>query len=110
MEATMMNEMDTERIRRKVYMTYFQDGLWDMVLGLFLLGWGLTVSFDLPWLPGATFIAFFWLALGLKQKITYPRIGYVKAAEQRNRTIIIIIVGVVAFLFGVGVFLKYRQS
>ncbi|MFC2034492.1 hypothetical protein ACFLTT_03740, partial [Chloroflexota bacterium] len=86
-------------------MSYFQDGLWDIVLGLFLLGWGLTVMFDMPWLPGATFIAFFWLALGLKQKITYPRIGYAKPAEQQKKMIRIIIAGAVTLLLGTAVLL-----
>ena len=62
---------DPKKIQRKVYVTYFQDGLWDVVLGLFLLGWGFAILFDFSWLPSGTFIAFFFLALGLKQKITY---------------------------------------
>jgi len=97
--------IDTKKIQRKVYMTYFQDGVWDVVLGLFLLGWGFTVLFDLPWVPGATFVAFFWLAIGLKQKITYPRIGYAKPAEQRKLMARIIIAGAVTLLLGIMVFL-----
>jgi hypothetical protein len=94
----MKPEIDTNKIKRKVYLTYFQDGLWDIMLGLFLLAWGFTVWFDLPWLPGATFIAFFWLVLGLKQKITYPRIGYARPAEYRQRALKIVIAGVVVLV------------
>ena len=96
----MKPEIDTKKIQRKVYLTYFQDGLWDVVLGLFLLGWGFTVWFDLPWLPGTTFVAFFWLALGLKQKITYPRIGYAKLAEHKKKQVRFVIAGVIALLLG----------
>lgn len=95
---TMKTEIDPKVIRRKVYMSYFEDGLWDVVLGLFLLGWGFTVWFDLPWLPGVTFIVFFWLALGLKQKVTYPRIGYARPSEQRKRQVRIVIAGAVILL------------
>ena len=90
--------IDLKKIKRKVYLTYFQDGLWDIVLGLFLLSWGFTVWFDLPWLPGATFVGFFWLALGLKQKITYPRIGYARPSEHSQRTLKIVIGGVVVLV------------
>jgi len=101
----MKPEIDTKKIQRKVYLTYFQDGLWDVVLGLFLLGWGFTVWFDLPWIPGATFVAFFWLALGLKQKSTYPRIGYANPIEHRKKLSRVVIAGAVILLLGVMVFL-----
>jgi len=101
----MIPETDPKKIQRKVYMTFFQDGLWDIVLGLFLLGWGFAVLYDLGWMPGATFVGFFWIALGLKQKITYPRIGYAKSAERRKQMSRIVIAGAVTLLLGIMVFL-----
>lgn len=98
-------EDDTRKIQRKVYLSFFQDGLWDMVLGLFLLGWGVTVLLDLPWLPGAVFVGFFWLAVGLKQKITYPRTGYARPAGQRRRMTKLVIAGCVVLLLGIMAFL-----
>jgi len=94
----MRPETDPKKIKRKVYMSYFQDGLWDIFLGFFLLGWGVTVWFDLPWLPGAIFIGFFWLVLGLKKKSTYPRIGHATPTKQRNRILKIVIAGVVVLV------------
>jgi hypothetical protein len=91
-------ETDPKKIKRKVYVSFFQDGLWDIFLGLFLLGWGFTVWFDLPWLPGAIFVGFFWLILGLKTRITYPRIGHATPTEQRSRTLKIAIAGVVVLM------------
>jgi hypothetical protein len=90
--------MDTNlgTIKNKVYFTFFQDGLWDMFLGVFLLAWGLTVWFDLPLLPGAVFILFFWLVLGLKQMITYPRIGYARPVEYQSRLLKTVITGIIA--------------
>jgi len=98
-------ETDPKKIRRKVYMTLFEDGLWDVVLGLFLLAWGFAILFDLGWLPGVGFVVFFYLALGLKQKITYPRIGYARPAEGRKQRSRAVIAGGVALLLGVMVFL-----
>ena len=94
----MRPETDPKTIKRKVYMSFFQDGLWDMFLGLFLLGWGFAVRLDFLWLPGAIFVGFFWLVLGLKKKITYPRIGHATPTEQRNRTLRIAIAGVVVLV------------
>ena len=98
-------ETDPKRIQRKVYMTFFEDGLWDVVLGLFLLGWGFAILFDLGWLPGVGFVVFFYLALGLKQKISYPRIGYAKPAGARKQRSRAVIAGGVTLLLGITVFL-----
>ena len=98
-------ETATKRIQRKVYMSYFQDGLWDVVLGLFLLSWGFAVLFDLGWLPGVAFVVFFYLALSLKQKSTYPRIGFSKPAEHRKQMSRIVIAGAVTLLLGIMVFI-----
>jgi len=92
-----MVKMDTDvgEIKVKVYFTFFQDGLWDMFLGIFLLAWGITVWFDLPLLPAAIFVSFFWLVLGLKQVITYPRLGYARPVEHRDRLIKTVIIGII---------------
>ena len=98
-------ETDPKKIQRKVYMTFFEDGLWDVVLGLFLLAWGFAILFDLGWLPGVSFVVFFYLALGLKQKMTYPRIGYAKPAEARKQRSRVVVAGGVTLLLGIMVFL-----
>jgi len=98
-------ETDTKKIQRKVYMSYFQDGLWDVVLGLFLLNWGFDVLFHLGWLPGVAPLAFFWIAQGLKQKITYPRIGFSKPAEHRKQRSRVVIASATTLLLGIMVFL-----
>ena len=101
----MKPDTDPKKIQRKLNLSFFEDGLWDAVLGLFLLGWGLTVWLDLAWVPSATFAAFFWLALGLKQKITYPRVGYAKPLHQRRQLWGMLIAGIAALLLGLLVFL-----
>jgi len=98
-------ESDPKKIQRKVYMSFFEDGLWDVVLGLFLLAWGFAILFDLGWLPGVGFVVFFYLALGLKQKIIYPRIGYARPAEARKQRSRAVIAGGVTLLLGIMVFL-----
>ena len=85
-------------------MTFFQDGLWDVVLGFFLLEWGFSVLFDITWLSGGIFAASLWLALVFRKKVTYPRIGYAKPAEQRKQMARLIIAGAVTLLLGIMVF------
>jgi len=99
-EVSMTPELNIDVIKRKIYYSYFQDGLWDIVLGLFLLSWGCAVLLDLTWMPGAAFVAFFWLALGLKRKITYPRAGYAITTGMQRQRIRILIAGIATFILG----------
>ena len=39
-------DTDLKRIQRKVYLSYFKDGLWDILLGVFFAGWGIMVTSD----------------------------------------------------------------
>lgn len=99
----MVEEISLKEIQRKVYMSFFQDGLWDIFLGLFILGWGLAILTDATYLPGVTFIGLYFVIWGVKKRLTYPRIGYVRfsAASRRRITARFVILGVVVLLVGV---------
>lgn len=101
----MSSEIDTKKIQRRVYLSYFRDGLWDILLGCFLLSWGLAIMLDQTMLPALVWIALFPCIFLLKQKITYPRIGYSRPMEQRRQLTRVIITGVVTALLGIIVFL-----
>lgn len=76
---------DLNKIRRKVYISFFQDGLWDIFLGLFILGWGVTIITDWTYLPGVLFIVLYFAIWGIKKWLTYPRLGYVRFSSQSKR-------------------------
>jgi len=99
----MVEDIKLKEIQRKVYMSFFQDGLWDIFLGLFILGWGLTILTDAIYLPGITFIGLYFAIWGVKKRLTYPRIGYVRFSAKRRRRITtrFLILGVVVLLAGV---------
>ena len=99
----MVEDISLKEIQRKVYMTFFQDGLWDIFLGLFILGWGLAILTDLAYLPGVTFIGLYFAIWGIKKRLTYPRIGYARFSETSRRRITtkFIILGVAVLLVGV---------
>ena len=103
-------EADLKRIQRRVYMSYFQDGLWDICLGIFLVSWGLSVTFDFAAVMGGIWVAAYFLILGVKRLVTYPRAGYIKIAEARRQQIKIVILGVVLFLLGLSVFFLFMAD
>ena len=99
----MQTDIDLKQIQRRVYMSYFQDGLWDILLGVFLVCWGLMVTFDFVAVMGGFWLVFYMLILGLKRWLVYPRAGYIKIAEARRNQIKMVILGAVVFLAGVAV-------
>ena len=97
----MTEQLNMKEIQRKAYMSYFQDGWWDMLLGLFLLGWGLGILTDTAGYTGIWFVPAYWIIWGLKKRLTTPRIGYVKVARERKTLAWLAIVGVGTFLVAV---------
>ncbi len=99
----MAKDVNLKEIQRNVYMSFFQDGLWDIFLGLFILGWGLAILTGGTYLPGVLFASLYFSAWGVKKWLTYPRIGYVRFSETSRRRITarFVILGVVVLLIGV---------
>lgn len=99
----MASDVNLKEIRQRVHTSFFQDGLWDIFLGLFVLGWGLAILTDGTYLPGIMFIALYFAVWGLKKRLTYPRFGYARfsATSRRRVTTRFVIVGVVVLLLGV---------
>ena len=103
----MVQQTDLRQIRRRVYMSYFQDGLWDILLGLALMSWGLVFLFNLGWLPGGLIIVMYSMVFALKRQFTYPRIGYARTTEAQKITMRMGIAGGVLALLGVAVLLLF---
>ncbi len=99
----MVSDVNLKEIQRKVYMTFFRDGLWDIFLGLFILGWGLSILTEAVYLPGILFMGIYFAVWGVKKRLTYPRIGYVRfsATSRRRITGRFVILGIVVLLLGV---------
>ena len=104
----MMSESDLRDTERKIYLSYFDDGILDIVAGLPILSFGLGMVFDaslffiLTGLP----IILYW---PLKQAITLPRMGYVKFNPERQRKIsrsmvLLLVAGSLSLLLGIVVF------
>ena len=98
----MVKDINLKEIERKAFRSTFQDGLWDILLGLvFFIPAvnGLLVNNDYILIP--LYIASILLFVTAKKQITIPRIGLVKFSEKRKKkgyVITMILAASVAFL------------
>jgi len=84
MKPPLPQEIDVKKIELKTYLAFHQDGIWDLTIGLALLG----MALDLFWGPQGTSTILIIVALilvpGLKKVFTLPRLGYVKFSPERE--------------------------
>jgi hypothetical protein len=82
MEVAIMEQLDLTKIERNIFRDYLQDGLPDILLGIYFLVIGLLLPSGLVGVVVALFVIFFApLLLWLKKRITYPRSGYVELRQ-----------------------------
>ena len=78
-----MSTQDFSPLKRKVFLSYHQDGILDLVAGSVVLGFGLNMLTD-----NIVFLMFGWLAMMLyvliKQRVTVPRFGYVRFESKKQ--------------------------
>jgi len=116
----MSQKMDLKAIERKAFRSYYEDGLWDLFLGLILMAMGVMAGLSKLGASGplqyGVFIGLEALILlsfiAGKKYITTPRIGHVKFGEKgkarkRNTRIVLaasVLFGVVVFVLSVMAF------
>lgn len=99
----MSQEQDFKKLQQRTYQSNHQDGLIDMIIGLGFIGFSLNMAFDnsvflfLAWMPIIFYVPF-------KNRITVPRIGYVKFSTSKTNMIIGVAVVVLLFVFLLGTF------
>jgi len=108
----MSQEIDLKKIELKTYFAFLQDGIWDLTIGLALIGVALDLLWGVPGPSAVLIIAAITLAPVLKKAVTEPRLGYVKfspereSKERQNKTRLTILFTVTAAL-GLVVFYAY---
>jgi hypothetical protein len=89
----MTENIDLEELEKKIYQSYFQDGLWDIFMGWLIVGMGLSslsTYFGLPETVGLFVVLLSWNMTGViimgvgKKRITMPRLGLVKFGPKRQ--------------------------
>lgn len=100
-----MATINLKTIQEKMDQTYFSDGVWDLVIGLIFLSFGLGIWINQNF--WAIFpIAVLTLPLAIKRWITYPRTGYLKFKQSRklwlSAAFFIVLFGLEGFLLILG--------
>lgn len=99
----MSQEQDFKKLQQKTYRSYHQDGLIDIIIGLAIIGFGLNIAFD-----NAAFLFMGWLPIVLyvpmKNRITVPRVGYVKFQSSNKIVFGLVLAGLLVLLLGLFVF------
>jgi len=115
-----IEEPNLREIERKAYMSYHQDGLLDIFVGVYILGFGLGIFTDIIWvdriwepgfgsiMPAILIATILPIWIEAKRKITVPRIGFVKFGPQGTRKLIAIYIGL--FVAGLGAFFAFTVS
>jgi hypothetical protein len=77
-----MDEQDLAALEHRSYRA-MDDGLWDILLGLFLLAFPIGDLTDFPFLPPLAGVAAVVNWRALRKSITEPRVGYVRLHPSR---------------------------
>ena len=94
----MSGMLDLRDVERRAWTLYFQDGLWDIFLGLMFLGGGLRSLTDNLWFYLLVLAGVLIFILG-KRFITLPRLGQIKySAGRRARTNVVRVVALGAMI------------
>jgi hypothetical protein len=90
----MSEELDLKSLEKKAYRSLFDDGLWDLFIGMIILGMGASTSlgslFNLSdiWIIFIPIVIWYTIAFLIfflgKKFITIPRIGFVKFGPKRK--------------------------
>jgi hypothetical protein len=75
--------MDLKEIEKRVFASYFHDGMWDLYGGLILLGFGLTMLTGWDYLMFPVVVVAM-IPLLIRKRIVIPRLGIVKFSPERQ--------------------------
>ncbi|HII85238.1 TPA: hypothetical protein HA273_01365 [Candidatus Bathyarchaeota archaeon] len=104
----MIKEPNLKEIERRASMSYHQDGLLDIFVGVYILGFSLGILMDVLWdygmgmilMSGILVVTVLPLWITAKRKITMPRIGFVNFGTRGANKLTAIFIGLaVAGLF-----------
>jgi len=81
----MSGRINLDEIERSAYLSYHEDGLIDIVLGIGLFVASLYAYVEMLWLMGGWVVLLTPMYMGMKQRHTFPRIGQVTFSKGRTR-------------------------
>ena len=110
-----MDKINLRALERRAYLSYHQDGILDIFIGLSILLFGLWILADMAYLAGAFVAIFTPIYAQVKKQITVPRLGYVKFTSSRTAKIqknilVLVIAGVLTLIPAVLLFKTTEQG
>lgn len=98
----MTQNINLKNIEKKVYMSYHQDGILDISLGLLILLFGIAMHTHLIAFVGLIPILVMGVGYLAKKFVTIPRMGYVnfsnaRKAKERSKMSFWLVLGIVVF-------------
>ena len=107
-----MKETNLREVEKKTYMFYHQDGLIDILVGIYVLMFGsgillLTFTDFSTWfvIPAIFPAIMIPVWISAKKRITMPRIGYVKFRSRGANRLMAVFLGLM--VFGLGTFMAF---
>ncbi len=107
-----MNEPQLAELERQAYRTVVDDGLIDILLGLFLLALGVQLATDIEYLTVLALVLAYPLWKTLRTRLIEPRIGHVRlhssrrsAMKSKKRVVTVILCSLAAALLALNFFL-----
>jgi hypothetical protein len=100
----MSQEQDFKKLQQRTYASFHQDGLIDMIIGWAIIGFGINMALDnsaflfLAWLPIILYVP-------IKNRVTVPRIGYVKFSSSNSLILGIVLAVLMVLLLGIFILL-----
>ncbi|MFC1651180.1 hypothetical protein ACFL2X_06375 [Candidatus Latescibacterota bacterium] len=80
----MTQNIDLKELERSAYLSFHQDGVPDIILGLWLIFFGIEMSTDLFFINLFLPLIFMGTGYYAKKLITIPRMGYVNFSQRRK--------------------------
>lgn len=95
--------IDLKQIEKKAWTIYFQDGLWDIYMGLLMITIGLNIFIDTEWYTLLMIAPILVIVVG-KRFITLPRLGRVKfGSERQKKRLAVVVVLALSVLLGIAI-------
>jgi len=81
----MSDRINLDEIERRAYLSYHEDGLVDMVIGIGIFVASLYAYAEMLWLMGVMVAVITPMYMSMKKQHTFPRIGQVTFSKSRTR-------------------------
>ncbi len=106
----MSKKINLQQIRQKVYTSYHEDGIIDILLALFITSFAVWMTLDMIWLAGGFVIFGASIYAAAKRIFTVPRIGFVKFRQQRTIFAIGVVLGLMMLssVLGLVAFMQFE--